>query len=99
MEFLSAIGLLALLQMVGLFINLLPIPGLDGFGILEPFLPREWLGFAGFVRPFGFLIVFFLLSAKSPISNFFWDNIWSGMELIGPRLAYFANEGVKIFFP
>ena len=99
MEFLSAIGLLALLQMVGLFINLLPIPGLDGFGILEPFLPREWLGFAGFVRPFGFLIVFFLLSAKSPISNFFWSNVWSAMELVGPNLAYFANEGVKIFFP
>jgi len=99
LEFLSAIGLLALLQMIALFINLLPIPGLDGFGILEPFLPREWLEFTSFLRPFGFLIVFFLLSANSPISDFFWDNIWSAMELVGPKLAYFANEGVKIFFP
>ncbi len=98
-EFLSALGLLALLQMIALFINLLPIPGLDGFGILEPFLPREWLGVASFVRPFGFLIVFFLLSAKSPITDFFWDNIWSAMQLVGFNLAYYANEGVKIFFP
>jgi len=97
-EFLSAIGMLALLQMVALFINLLPIPGLDGFGILERFLPPEF-EFARSLRPFGFLIVFVLLSADSPISDFFWDNIWSAMELIGPRLAYFANEGVKIFFP
>ena len=98
-DFLSAIGLLALLQMIALFINLLPVPGLDGFGILEPFLPREFLEFAGFLRPFGFLIVYFLLSTNSPISDFFWDHIWSTMELTGPRLAYFANEGVKIFFP
>ncbi len=97
-EFLSALGLLALLQMIALFINLLPIPGLDGFGILEPFLPREWLQFASFLRPFGFLLVFFLLSANSPISDFFWGNVWSAMELVGFRLAYFANEGVKIFF-
>jgi len=85
--------------MVALFINLLPIPGLDGFGILEPFLPREWLGFASFLRPFGFFIVFFMLSVDSPISDFFWNNVWSAMELIGPNLAYFANEGVRIFFP
>lgn len=98
-EFLSALGLLALLQMIALFINLLPIPGLDGFGILEPFLPREWAEFAGFLRPFGFLIVFILLSADSPISNFFWNNIWSAMQLINSNLAYFANEGVKTFFP
>lgn len=97
-EFLSALGLLALLQMVALFINLLPIPGLDGFGILEPYLPREWLRFASFLRPFGFLIVFFLLSADSPVSEFFWNNIWSAMELVSPNLAYYANEGVKIFF-
>jgi len=97
-EFLEAVGLLALMQMVALFINLLPIPGLDGFGILEPFLPRELVEFAAFIRPFGFLIVFFLLSTKSPITDFFWNNIWSAMELIGFNLAYFANEGVKIFF-
>jgi Zn-dependent protease len=98
-EFLSAIGLLALLQMTALFINLLPIPGLDGFGILEPFLPYEVLNFASFLRPFGFIIIFVMLSGDTPISNFFWENVWSAMELIGPVLTYFANEGVKIFFP
>jgi Zn-dependent protease len=97
-EFLTALGLLALLQMVALFLNLLPIPGLDGFGILEPFLPHEVLNAAGFVRPFGFLIVLVLLSAKSPISDFFWSSIWLVTGLISPNLAYYANEGVKLFF-
>jgi Zn-dependent protease len=98
-ELLAAIGLLALLQMTALFINLLPIPGLDGFGILEPFLPAEVLNSAGFLRPFGFILIFLMLSGDTPISNFFWRNVWSAMDLVGFRLAYFANEGVKIFFP
>ncbi len=98
-EFLSAIGILALLQMVSVFINLLPIPGLDGFGILEPFLPREVLEFSSFLRPFGFLIIFFFLSVDSPIADFFWNMVWSAMQLLGFNLAYFANEGVKVFFP
>ncbi len=97
-ESLSAIGLVALLQMTSLFLNLLPIPGLDGFGILEPILPREVLEFARSFRVFGFLLVFVLLSADSPISDFFWNNVWSAMELISPRLTYFAIQGVKIFF-
>jgi Zn-dependent protease len=96
-EFLSALGILALLQMVALFINLLPIPGLDGFGILEPFLPREF-NFMRSLGSLGFLIVFVLLWADSPISDFFWNNVWAAMDLLSLRLAYFANEGVKIFF-
>jgi Zn-dependent protease len=99
LAFLSAIGFLALLQMIALFINLLPIPGLDGFGILEHFLPREWVEFSSFLRPFGFIIVFFFLSTTSPLSDFFWGNVWSAMELFGPELAYYANEGVLMLFP
>lgn len=99
LPFLSAIGFLALLQMVALFINLLPIPGLDGFGILEHFLPREWVEYSSFLRPFGFIIVFFFLSTSSPLSDFFWSNVWSAMELLGPELAYFADEGVLMLFP
>ncbi len=96
-EFLIGIAFLALLQITAIFLNLLPIPGLDGFGIIEPFLPREVVEFSGFLRPFGFLILFMLLSIDSPIADFFWNNVWSAAELISPNLAYFANEGVKIF--
>lgn len=99
LPFLSAIGFLALLQMVAMFINLLPIPGLDGFGILEHFLPREWVEYSSFLRPFGFIIVFFFLSTTSPLSDFFWSNVWSAMELLGPELAYFADQGVLMLFP
>jgi Zn-dependent protease len=36
----EALTVLAFLQAMGLILNLLPIPGLDGFGAIRPFLPR-----------------------------------------------------------
>ncbi len=39
--FWNAVAFLAELQVVGILINLLPIPGFDGWGILEPYLPAD----------------------------------------------------------
>lgn len=97
-EFLSALGFLALMQMSALFLNLLPLPGLDGFGILEPFLPRQWLEFANIIRPFTFMIIFLALWVDSPISDFFWSCIWLAIDLISFNLGFFANEGLWILF-
>jgi Zn-dependent protease len=38
----AALAMLAFLQAMALVLNLLPIPGLDGFNALRPFLPRAW---------------------------------------------------------
>ena len=37
-----ALALLAFLQGMALILNLLPIPGLDGFNALRPYLPAAW---------------------------------------------------------
>ncbi len=37
----EALSVLAFLQAMGLILNLLPIPGLDGFGAIRPFLPAS----------------------------------------------------------
>jgi Zn-dependent protease len=37
----GALTVLAFLQAMGLILNLLPIPGLDGFGAIRPFLPAS----------------------------------------------------------
>ncbi|ATQ41991.1 site-2 protease family protein [Caulobacter mirabilis] len=37
-----AVALLALFQAVALALNLLPVPGLDGYGVLRPFLPASF---------------------------------------------------------
>ncbi|WP_123668876.1 site-2 protease family protein [Actinocorallia herbida] len=38
-----AIGYLGFLQVTAAVLNLLPVPGLDGFGIWEPYLPRAFV--------------------------------------------------------
>lgn len=37
----EALTMLAFLQAMGLILNILPIPGLDGFGAIRPFLPAS----------------------------------------------------------
>lgn len=37
----SAVAFLAFLQAMALCLNLLPVPGLDGYGALQPFLPHD----------------------------------------------------------
>jgi Zn-dependent protease len=58
-----ALGLafLAALQIATGLLNLLPMPGLDGFGVLEPFLPRSIIEALAPVRQFGFFILFLVL--------------------------------------
>lgn len=96
-EFLMAIAFLGLLQITAIIINLLPIPGFDGFGILEPFLPRDIVEFSSFLRPFGFLILYLFVFVDSPISDFFWNTVWGVTELFSFNFAYYANEGLKLF--
>jgi Zn-dependent protease len=38
----AALAMLAFLQATALVLNLLPLPGLDGFNAIRPFLPRAW---------------------------------------------------------
>jgi Zn-dependent protease len=44
----AALSFLALLQFVAGILNLLPLPGFDGYGILAPYLPRSLI--AGLAR-------------------------------------------------
>ncbi|MDZ4370390.1 MAG: site-2 protease family protein [Phenylobacterium sp.] len=38
----AAVAMLAFLQAMALILNLLPLPGLDGFNAIRPFLPESW---------------------------------------------------------
>lgn len=55
--FWSALTLMAYLQVATAILNLLPIPVLDGYGVIDPFLPESTRATARKIMPFGFLIV------------------------------------------
>ena len=58
-----ALGLsaLALIQVLAFVLNILPVPGLDGFGVLEPFLSYSARRVADRVRPWAPIALFVLI--------------------------------------
>lgn len=96
-EFWAGLALLGFLQLSALFLNLLPIPGLDGFGMVHPFLPPEIAEKANLLRPFSFLILYGLLFADTPIRDKFWEEVWEVAIQISPDLAALAYEGLTLF--
>jgi Zn-dependent protease len=57
----AGLSYLALLQILAFVLNILPIPGLDGWGAIEPWMPREAKRFGQAVRPWAPLVLFALL--------------------------------------
>jgi Zn-dependent protease len=58
-----AVGLscLALIQILAFVLNILPVPGLDGYGVLEPYLSPQAQRFGHKVRPWAPLVLFLLI--------------------------------------
>lgn len=67
----NALAFLAFLQATALFINLLPIPGLDGWGAVRPWLPKSWQQRVRRYEPLGVWILlgalFFLPGASGSL--------------------------------
>lgn len=55
--------------------NLLPIPPLDGFGVLEGLLPRALEGIAGFMRAGGIMILLIVMSSGL-LGYMLWPIAW-----------------------
>jgi Zn-dependent protease len=90
----SAISYLALLQVFAFVLNILPIPGLDGWGALEPFLPYEAQRFGAKARPWAPLVLFAFLIGFSEVSRvFFAVSTWLFSLLGGePGFAFLGSE-------
>ena len=59
--FWAALALLGFLQVTAAILNLLPIPGLDGGGIIYPWLSREYQRAWNLFAPYGFILLFVVL--------------------------------------
>ncbi|MFF1302915.1 site-2 protease family protein [Streptomyces sp. NPDC058307] len=66
-----ALAFLALLQVSAALLNFLPVPGLDGYGVIEPWLSHEVKRQIEPFAPFGLLFVFALLWVPQVNSVFF----------------------------
>jgi Zn-dependent protease len=65
---LVGLSYLALVQVLAFLLNILPIPGLDGFGVLEPYLSHDTRALADKIRPWAPLAFFVLLIGVQEVS-------------------------------
>lgn len=72
---LAALSYLALLQIFAFIINILPIPGLDGWGILEPWMSPDAKRFGAMVRPWAPFVLFILLIGVPSVSQTVFDAV------------------------
>jgi Zn-dependent protease len=85
---------LALLQLFAFVINILPIPGLDGWGAIEPWLSHEARRFGDQVRPWAPMVLFVILIGLRSVNTAVFDGIENIMSWLGgdPIQAIFGQE-------
>ena len=95
--FWAGVAFLGFLQVTAVLLNLLPIPGLDGYGALEPHLKPETQRQLQPVKQWGFIILFVLLMAPMLNQWFFSIVLWfvdlfdipGGLVGLGSQLTRF----------
>jgi Zn-dependent protease len=83
----AGLGFLALLQVSAALLNLLPVPGLDGYGIIEPWLSLKTRRAVAPFAPYGMMAVFALLW-QSQVNQWFFRLVYGVMELFGADRGY-----------
>jgi len=92
----AALAFLALLEVTTLVFNLIPCPGLDGWGIIEPFLPesaRQAGRRFGALGPMILIVALFFVPA---VNGMFWDAVYSICAAVGLNTRM-ASIGFQLF--
>jgi Zn-dependent protease len=90
--FWSAVAFLGFLQITALILNLLPVPGLDGFGALEPHLSHETQRKIEPVKGWGFMILLLLLLVPT-LNSWFFSVVYWFFDLSGVPSVLVAVGG------
>ncbi|MEV0397935.1 site-2 protease family protein [Polymorphospora rubra] len=94
LEFWAGVALLAFLQLTASVLNLMPVPGLDGGNIIQPWLSPKWRRGYDIMAPFGFLLLFGLLWNPT-VNSWFFGGVFAVGDLIGLPQALYA-EGLRL---
>jgi Zn-dependent protease len=91
-EFWSAVAFLAFLQVTALLLNLLPLPGLDGYGIIAPYLPPRWQEIGAIASRFAFFIFLLLFFYNTPVSRGFFALVMGLIRVLrlDPQIVFYG---------
>src|SRR5262245_20057344 len=92
----AALAFLAFLQLTALVLNMLPIPGLDGWGIIAPWLPASLQNFGARAAGFAPALLFVAFLLIPAVNDMFWRFVFDLCATIGldPRDAI---RGLRLF--
>jgi Zn-dependent protease len=93
--FRAALAFLVMLQISAALLNLLPVPGLDGYGIVEPWLSPRVKRQVEPWAPYGIFLVFALLWVPV-VHTVFWDVVYGIMNAVNVP-DYYASAGYDWF--
>lgn len=91
-----SLAFLILLEIASVLLNLLPIPPLDGYGIIEPWLPQKTQIQLNKFSKYGIWIIFALLWYVQPLNQLFWNWTYTISDFLGvpPQMA---GQGYSLF--
>jgi Zn-dependent protease len=90
LSFFGALAFLGFIEAFALVLNLLPIPGLDGFGIIRPWLPYAAQDLATTFGQSAIFIVFIVLWFVPSVSQAFFDVVRQVTGVAGIDLGLVA---------
>lgn len=79
----NGLSFLALLQIIAFLLNILPVPGLDGWGAIEPFLSYKAREFGAKARQWAPLVLFAVLIGIPGVSGVFYEIAYSIFGAVG----------------
>ncbi len=91
-----ALAFLAMLEVTALVLNLIPIPPLDGYGVISPYLPMSLRASVDQAGTFLMLALFAVLWYVPVISNAFWSLVFRVVTLFHIPLSL-ASQGLALF--
>jgi Zn-dependent protease len=94
--FWMGLSFFAYLQVAVAILNLIPVPGLDGYGIIEPYLKFETRRALEPVRQYGILIVLVLLFFFPPVRDGF-TTLINDILKAGQQPANGSGQGESLF--
>jgi Zn-dependent protease len=95
----AAVGVLAFFQAMAVVLNLLPIPPLDGFGVISPWLPREVAQAALSIGMYSFILLFVLIISVPIAAALLFGAVDAVLLAAGidPLLAMFGLHNLRFW--
>lgn len=92
----AALSFLALLQILTGVLNLIPVPGLDGYGVIDPYLPYPVRLSAARIAPWAPLVIIVLIFFVPGVSQLVFAPAYAGYAAMGGD-ADLAGLGYQAF--